>query len=89
MSMSPAQRGRIGGYTNSAQNGARNASRARAGLLEKFADKVDPEHRLTDAERQVRARAALRAHLTRISAAGVSARQAKRARSLAQERRAS
>ena len=83
-----SQRGRIGAYVNIARNGpGRNAALARAGLLAKLADQLDPEHKLTEVERRVRARAALRAHLTKISTLGVAARQAKRRRSLAQTKK--
>jgi hypothetical protein len=82
--ISRAQAGRVGGYANFAKNGARNAGKARVGLLEKLADQVDPDHRLSDAQRRARAKAALNAHLTRISAAGVEARRQKRARREAQ-----
>lgn len=83
--MSKAQSGRIGAYAQIARNGAgRNAAKARAGLLEKYARQVDPDCKLSEPERRARARAALNAHLTRISAAGVEARRRKAAHRAAQ-----
>lgn len=88
--MTPAQRGRIGGYVAVSRYGAdRIAARARRGLLQKFMNEVDPEHKLTDQERRIRARARLRAHMTKVSAAGVAARRKKEARRQAQQERAS
>jgi len=43
------------------------AIRAQAGLLAKFVREVDPDQQLPEAERQRRAKAAHRAHMTRLA----------------------
>lgn len=46
---------------------AAKARHAQAGLLRKFEEQVDPEHVLPDDERLKRAKAARRAHMSRLA----------------------
>jgi hypothetical protein len=61
-----SQRARIAALTRwSQEDPAANAARANAGLQRKFYDQTDPT--LPEAERQRRAYAAFRAHMTRLA----------------------
>lgn len=50
-------------------------SAGRSAFLRSFEDKVDPDGLLTDAERKIRAEAALRAHMTRLAERSAEARR--------------
>lgn len=76
MALTHSQRGSIGADTIHAQ-GKTNTRPARAAWLRKFEREVDPRGELNPAERARRAEYARRAYMTRLSAKGVAARQAK------------
>ena len=62
------QRARIGGYALSASHDSRGYTRAaREGFWRRFLDEVDPNRALPEAERNRRARAALRAYMTKLA----------------------
>jgi hypothetical protein len=62
------QRGRIGGFRNAALNDPKQYTQAaRRGFWTRFLNEVDPERTLPVAERERRAQAALRAHMTRLA----------------------
>ncbi len=62
------QRARIGGYALAASRDSREYTRsAREGFWRRFLDEVDPDRTLPEAERERRARAALKAHMTRLA----------------------
>jgi hypothetical protein len=63
----------------SGEDPAPNAARGQAGLIEKFRREVDPEGTLPEAERERRARSALKAHMTRLAFASSKARGARKA----------
>jgi hypothetical protein len=68
--------GRVGGLTTAARHGGRKAAApALAGFLAKFEREVDPDGRLTPAERKRRAEAARRAHMTRLALKSAAARR--------------
>ena len=61
-------RGRIGAYETHARHDVRlTTANARATFLASFAAAVDPDRTLSPAERERRARAAIRAHLARLA----------------------
>ena len=82
--MTPAERslrGRIGAYSLHAQRDPRETTaKARASFLAKFELQVDPDHVLPRHERQRRADAARRAHMSRLALRSAQARARKRAR---------
>jgi hypothetical protein len=57
---------------------AEQGQRMRRGFLEKFEREVDPEGQLPPAERERRARSALRAHMIRLAFASSKARAARK-----------
>lgn len=65
--MNPSQRARLGALTLHAQ-GKTNTRPARQAFFERFVREVDPDMVLPPAEREKRARLALRAHMIRLSA---------------------
>ena len=74
------QRARIAAFTRwSKEDPAATAARGQAGLLAKFVDQVDPDRVLPEAERQRRAEAARKAHMTRLAFRSAKVRAARRA----------
>lgn len=70
------QRARIGGYTLAATHDPRDYTRAaRKGFRRRFLDLVDPDRELPEAERDRRATAAMRAHMTRLALKSARARE--------------
>ena len=70
------QRARIGGFALAASRDPRDYTRAaRRGFMRRFLDQVDPERKLPAAERERRARAALKAHM-----AGLALKSARKRR---------
>ena len=70
-----AQRGRIGGLTNSSRHDPWSITDpGRAAFLAGFIDLVDPDRVLPEAERTRRAKAALQAHMARLARRSVEAR---------------
>lgn len=71
--------GRIGGYTKWANCEDPTAATApgRKAFLDRFEQEVDPERKLTSAERARRATAARKAHFTRLALKSVQARNAR------------
>ncbi len=71
MALSPeqrSQRARIAAYQRwSKEDPAANAARGQAGLLARFLREVDPDHQLSEEERQRRAECARRAHMSRLA----------------------
>lgn len=65
--MNRSQAGRLGAASRIAQ-GKTNTAPAQAAFMARFEREVDPEGTLPVAERQKRARAALQAHMIRLSA---------------------
>lgn len=76
MTLTPAQRGRLGALTIHAQ-GKTNTGPARAAFDARFEREVDPEGLLTPTERAKRADHARRLHFTRLAAASAKARKQK------------
>lgn len=73
-------RARIAALTRwSKEDPKAQAERMQEGLMEKFRRQVDPEGRLTEAERERRAEAARRAHMQRLALASSKARAARKA----------
>jgi len=72
-------RGSIAGNTRWAVaapgESVRQATRGQAGLLARFADQADPEHRLSELERMRRAESLRRAHMARLALASSKARR--------------
>ena len=69
------QRARIGGYALAASHDPRLYTRAaRQGFLLRFENLVDPDRELPWAERERRAKAAMRAHMTRLALKSAQAR---------------
>lgn len=67
--------GRIGGLTTSARHdGKTNTAAARSTFLKSFEDQVDPDRVLSPEERERRALAARRAHMTRLAMKSASSR---------------
>jgi len=76
--------GRIGAYTLHATHDSRDVTAAaRAAFSDRFVDEVDPDHRLSEAERQRRATAAMRAHMARLALRSAQARRARSKRNAA------
>lgn len=74
-----AQRARIAALTRwSREDPAASAARGQAGLLARFLREVDPDSQLPEQERQRRAEAARRAHMTRLAFASSKARAGRR-----------
>jgi hypothetical protein len=72
-------RAQIAAHTRWARQDPREAMpKVRAGVEKHFLDEVDPDRRLPEAERQRRARAAMRAHMKRLALASSKARAARR-----------
>jgi len=70
-----SMRARIAANTRwSRESGKANAERASRGLRARFEREVDPDGTLPPAERDRRARAAYRAHMTRLAFASSKAR---------------
>ena len=68
MASDMALRGRIGGLVKASRYDRDGlTSAARNAFLERFEDEVDPERGLPEEERARRAKAALRAHMTRLA----------------------
>jgi len=62
------QRSRIGGLTLAATRDPKDYTQAaRDGFWKRFLDLVDPDRRLPKAERDRRAQAAMKAHMTRLA----------------------
>jgi hypothetical protein len=82
--LSPAQRvlqSRMGGYATAARNDPPEyTARARARFLQRFEELVDPNRRLTDAERHRRAVAARREYFTRLALRSALTRSRRRVR---------
>ena len=76
--LTPAQRAlrsRLAAYSLHAQRDSKETTQAaRAAFLNRFEREVDPDDSLPPAERARRARAALRAHMTRLALAPSRAR---------------
>jgi hypothetical protein len=71
--------GRIGGYEKAARVDNREATRpAREAFAQRFVDQVDPERKLSEADRHRRAEAAMKAHMTRLALKSAKARQKSR-----------
>lgn len=70
-----AMRARIGGLSVQAKYGSEVAARARRGLRAKFLRDVDPNGELPGDERERRADAAFRAHMTRLALQSSKARR--------------
>lgn len=69
------QRARIGGYALAATHNPKQYTQAaRNGFWRRFLDIVDPNRELPKAERDRRAKAALRAHMTRLALKSAQAR---------------
>lgn len=67
---------RIGGLTRAARyDGREVTSAARRGFMARFEDEVDPERKLSLAERQRRAQAAMRAHMARLALRSAKSRR--------------
>lgn len=83
--MTPAQRtlrARIAAYAlHATHNPTQTTAAARAAFLDRFEREVDPDGQLSVPERQRRAAAARRAHMTRLALASSKARGTKGARS--------
>jgi hypothetical protein len=72
-------RGRAGAYAMHARNDVRATSKAgRDAAWSRFLDQVDPERTLPDAERERRAEAARKSHMSLIALKSVQARAARR-----------
>jgi hypothetical protein len=69
----------IAGATRSSKQNADVGKTARAALFRRFENEVDPDGVLDEIERKRRAKAALRAHMLRMSFKASRARQAQRA----------
>lgn len=73
------QRAKIAACTRwSRENPAATAAAGQAGLLARFLREVDPDSQLPEQERQRRAEAARRAHMTRLAFASSKARAGRR-----------
>lgn len=73
--------GRVGGLTTGARLGGEAMTRpARRAFRRRFERQVDPDGRLSAAERAVRAERAMRAYMLRLAQASASARTARRVR---------
>lgn len=71
-----SQRARIAALTRWAkEDPTETAARGQAGLLARFEREVDPDGRLTPAERTRRAECARKAHMTRLAFASSKARR--------------
>ncbi len=69
-------RARLAAYTlHSRVDGAEHTKPAQRGFLAKFERQVDPERQLSEEERQRRAHAALKAHMTRLALRSAKARR--------------
>ena len=69
------QRARIGGYALAAARDPQEYTRAaREGFRRRFLNEVDPDRTLSEAERDRRAKAAMRAHMTRLALKSAQAR---------------
>ncbi len=69
------QRARIGGYTLAATHDPKQYTQAaRNGFWQRFLNEVDPQRVLPEAERDRRAKAAMRAHMTRLALRSARAR---------------
>ena len=69
-------RGRIGAYSLHAQHDSRElTANARAAFANRFVEEVDPDRRLTEAERARRAEAARRAYFTKLALKSARARR--------------
>ena len=69
------QRARIGGYALAASRDPQEYTRAaRRGFMRRFLDEVDPDRVLPEAERERRARAALRGYMTKLALRSAQAR---------------
>jgi hypothetical protein len=67
---------RIGGLTRASRYDGREVTRAaRRGFMARFEDEVDPERKLSLAERQRRAQAAMRAHMARLALRSAKSRR--------------
>ena len=67
--------GRIGGLTTSARlGGVAMTAPARRGFWQRFEREVDPEGRLSQAERSKRARQLMRAHMLRLAKSSAEVR---------------
>lgn len=74
-------RARLGGLTRHAYCDSREATApARKAFLERFYNQVDPERVLTPGERERRAEAAKKAHMTRLALKSAQARRARRSK---------
>jgi hypothetical protein len=72
--------GRIGAYAQKAKYDSKEITRAaRAAFLDKWIDEVDPDRQLPEGERDRRAEAALKAHMTRLALKSAQARRARKA----------
>jgi hypothetical protein len=69
----------IAGATRSSRHDADAGQQARAAFWHRFIREVDPDLILPEAERERRARAALRAHMLRMALRSSRARQARKA----------
>ena len=70
------QRARIGGYALAASRDPRQYTQAaRKGFMRRFIDEVDPNRTLPEAERERRAKAALKAHMGRLALRSARKRQ--------------
>lgn len=80
--MTPAERsirGRIGAYSLHAQGGT-NTGPAREKFMERFFSEVDPDHLLSEAERQRRAEAAREAYFARLALNSAKSRSKKKSK---------
>jgi hypothetical protein len=72
-------RARIAANTRwAAEDPAENIARARRGFMARFYREVDPNNDLPEAERERRARAALRAHMGRLALKSSKARSTRK-----------
>ena len=80
--MTPAERrlrGRAGAFAMHSRNDVRETSKAgRDAAFQRFLDQVDPDRTLPAAERERRAEAARKAHMSSIALKSVQARRRKR-----------
>jgi hypothetical protein len=71
-----SRRGRIGGYRLAAtHNSHETTAPARQGFLGRFLNEVDPDRVLPEPERQRRATAALKAHMSSLARRSAQARR--------------
>lgn len=80
-------RAALAGHTSwqNTENRSARTAPARAALLKKFEDQVDPQRKLPEAERRQRAESARKAHLARMTFESSKRRRARRAAAPAAE----